>query len=69
MYGGGIAQMKFEIYNRWGEKVFETSTQKEGWDGTQKGMLLNSGVFAYKLNVIKSDGSTITKNGNITLIR
>jgi len=69
VYGGGISQMKLAIYNRWGEKVFETSTQKEGWDGTHRGKKLNSGVFAYKLNVTKVDNSMITKNGNITLMR
>jgi gliding motility-associated-like protein len=71
VYGGCITEINFEIYNRWGEKVFETNdvTLSECWDGTFKGKPLNSGSFVYKLIVTLTTNETIEKSGNIVLIR
>ena len=72
----GIKNIKLFIYNRWGEKVFETKSPFEGglrgmkgWDGTYKGKKLNAGVFAWYAEVEFSDGDKIYRKGNVTLIR
>lgn len=67
--GFGIAKMTFRIYNRWGEKVFETNNINAGWDGTYKGALQPMDVYAYTLDAVFSDGTKATKTGDITLIR
>jgi len=67
--GHGIKKLHMIIYNRWGEKIFESHHQKYGWDGTYKGQMLNTGVFGYYLYVELYDGTMITKKGNVTLIR
>ena len=67
--GFGIAKMKFTIYNRWGQKVFETSSQKEGWDGRVKGVVQPMDVYAYTLEVEFFDGTKARRKGDITLIR
>lgn len=67
--GFGIAKMKFSIWARWGEKVFETNSKKLGWNGYYKGKLLPMDVYAYTLEVEFSDGTKTTKTGDITLIR
>lgn len=67
--GFGIAKMKFVVWARWGEKVFETGSKNIGWDGTYKGKLLPMDVYAYTLEVEFSDGTRTTKTGDITLIR
>jgi gliding motility-associated-like protein len=67
--GFGIAKLKFMIFARWGEKVFETNNRNIGWDGTYKGKLLPMDVYAYTLEVEFSDGTRATKTGDITLIR
>lgn len=69
VYGNCIAEMKYAIYNRWGEKVFETEDPTICWDGTYKGKEMNAGVFAYKLIVTLSNGEYIEESGNITLVR
>lgn len=71
VYGGKILTLKLEIYNRWGELVFETSSKDEGWDGTYKGEKAPAGVYVYKLHATFSDNETpsIKKTGNITLVR
>jgi gliding motility-associated-like protein len=67
--GYGIAKMKFSIYARWGEKVFESVSKNHGWNGRFKGKVLPMDVYAYTLEVEFSDGTRATKKGDITLIR
>jgi len=67
--GFGIAKLKFAIYARWGEKIFETTDKHIGWDGRYKGKLLPMDVYAYTLEAEFSDGTKTTKKGDITLIR
>lgn len=67
--GFGIAKMKFSIYNRWGQKVFETNSQRVGWDGRVKGVVQPMDVYAYTLEVEFFDGTKATRKGDITLIR
>jgi gliding motility-associated-like protein len=67
--GFGIVKIRFIIWNRWGQKVFETNSQHEGWDGKYKGVLQPMDVYAYTLDVEFFDGTKTTKKGDITLIR
>ncbi|MEI6122536.1 MAG: gliding motility-associated C-terminal domain-containing protein [Bacteroidota bacterium] len=64
-----VSDMSFLIYNRWGEKVFETDNIKNGWDGTYNGKPCDPGVFVYYLNVTCHNKTTYLKKGNITIIR
>lgn len=67
--GFGIQQMTWSIYNRWGQKVFETNSRKMGWDGKYKGKLQPVDVYTYTLDVTFTDGTKTKKTGDITLIR
>jgi gliding motility-associated-like protein len=67
--GFGINRMMFRIYNRWGQKVFESNDQRLGWDGNFNGKPQPMEVYAYVLDVEFSDGSKTRKTGDITLIR
>jgi gliding motility-associated-like protein len=67
--GFGIARMRFIIWNRWGQKVFETANRFEGWDGKVKGQVQPMDVYAYTLDIEFFDGTKTTKKGDITLIR
>jgi len=69
VFGNCIAAMQFSIYDRWGEKVFETSDLKKCWDGTHNGELLNTAVFVYYLDATLFTGEHVTKKGNVSLIR
>ncbi|MCC7302423.1 MAG: gliding motility-associated C-terminal domain-containing protein [Bacteroidia bacterium] len=58
------------VYDRWGEKVFETNNPNTGWDGTYRGKVLDPQVFSYYISttLVGSD-KPIVKRGNVTLIR
>jgi gliding motility-associated-like protein len=62
--------MEVAIFNRWGEKVFQSNDLEFKWDGRFKGVLQEPGVYVYELNLVFIDGHSIgTKKGSITLIR
>lgn len=67
--GFGIVKVRFIIWNRWGQKVFETNNRLEGWDGRVRGQIQPMDVYAYTLDVEFFDGAKTTKKGDITLIR
>ena len=58
------------IFNRWGEKVFESNDLNFQWDGTYLGAIQEPGVFVYDLDITFVDGHSIPNHkGSITLIR
>lgn len=63
----------FQIYNRWGERIFSSSSQDMNiaaqWDGKYKDVNLNSGVFVWQAAVRYVNGDESFYKGNVTLIR
>lgn len=67
--GFGISKMQWRIYNRYGQKVYETNSTKSAWDGTFNGKIQPLDVYSYTLDVTFSDGTKYRKTGDITLLR
>ncbi len=67
--GQYVEEMQLVIYDRWGEKVFESFSQSNGWDGTYKGVALPPDVFAYYLKVRCINGNEFQKQGNVTILK
>ncbi|MFT4980632.1 MAG: gliding motility-associated-like protein [Bacteroidia bacterium] len=59
----------FQIYSRWGERVFETINPNEGWNGSHGGKKDPQGAYVYYVQFVSSDGQTYSKSGSVTLIR
>jgi len=58
------------IYDRWGEKVFETNDLSQGWDGRVKNENMASpGIYKWYIIYRDKSGTEYTKSGNLTLIR
>lgn len=69
VYRGRIILKRFAVYNRWGNKVFETRDINEGWDGRYNGELQPMGVYVYDIEGTLDKETAFRKHGNITLIR
>jgi len=65
----GIVEYKLQIYNRWGQLLFESDDVNIGWDGYYKNELCQMGVYIWKARVKFSDGSTKSFVGDVTLLR
>ncbi|MEZ4888692.1 MAG: gliding motility-associated C-terminal domain-containing protein [Chitinophagales bacterium] len=67
--GRNIETIDLQIYNRFGERIFQTSTVGDGWDGTYKNQDLDIGSYAYFVVVTYRSGDRELLKGNVTLIR
>jgi gliding motility-associated-like protein len=67
--GNGIDKVEFFVYNRYGEKVFESSNVNIGWDGSFNGEDATPGVFMYFAKVTFLNGFEEIIKGDVTLIR
>lgn len=64
-----IKRFSFQIYDRWGEMVFESINILDGWDGNFKERPATSGNYVYKLSVLLFDDSIYNASGSLTLVR
>jgi gliding motility-associated-like protein len=69
VYGNTIDELYFAVYDRWGEKVFDTNRQGVGWDGTFRNQELPPDVYGYYLEARCFNGEVFFKKGNVTLLR
>jgi gliding motility-associated-like protein len=66
----GVEEFTMQIFDRWGNMLFQSTEQNQGWDGYDKnGKLMPAGVYVYKVVLRLDDGERTTKIGDVTLIR
>lgn len=68
-YGAGITSYRMQIFDRWGERLFDTNDLYTGWDGTYKGAKCPAGVYVVKFNVAGSIHNPVQRIGSVNLIR
>jgi gliding motility-associated-like protein len=66
---GCLVTVDFIVFDRWGNKLFESKELNKGWDGNYLGQPMNSGTYVYYATGETSDGRTLTKKGSVTLLR
>lgn len=57
-----------QIYNRWGQLLFESRDVDQGWDGSYKGKLVQPGVYVYLLNYEDVNGQAQSIRGTVTVV-
>lgn len=67
--GAGIKELTFVVYDRFGEKVFESSSVNDGWDGTFRGKEMNTGIYVWYVNAVFFNGEVQTLKGDVSLVR
>ena len=66
----GVKKLDLMIFNRWGEKVYETTDVNFQWDGRFKGDLIESSVLVYVMKIVHLDGyNQKVFKGSITILR
>ncbi|HWJ90120.1 MAG TPA: choice-of-anchor L domain-containing protein [Flavisolibacter sp.] len=59
----------FSVYNRWGQLVFSSTNERNGWDGKVNGVKELAGTFIWLAEGVDYKGNTIQRRGVVTLIR
>jgi len=67
--GGCSKLVRAEVYNRYGNKVFESSDYHNNWDGRYKGSPLPDGTYYYVITYQLINGRTVYQKGNVTILR
>ena len=67
--GGPFKSILFKVYNNWGELLYQTDDQTQGWDGKYKNIDQAMGVYVWYVEVEVADGRIFKKSGDVTLIR
>lgn len=67
--GAGIDQIVFVVFNRWGQKVFESSNLSLGWDGTFNGHRCEQNIYVWKITIVDNYGVQKDFLGRVNLIR
>ncbi len=58
------------IYNRWGQKIFETTDYTKGWDGRTHGQLSPTGTYVWSCSFVRSDiPGLVEMKGEVILLR
>jgi len=60
---------RFQIFNKWGERVFETIEPTTGWDGTINGREARMDVYVYRITFQNENFETQEVRGTVTLLR
>jgi gliding motility-associated-like protein len=72
-YGYGIKEdmYKMEIFDRWGELIFNSTEFRKGWDGKVKGsdVIAQDGVYIYKITITDLENNKKNYVGHVTLIK
>jgi len=65
-----LKSFKMQIYNRWGERIYETEDAiNGGWDGNFEGNEAPQGAYVYIVAFSSSDGQEYEEQGTVTLSR
>jgi gliding motility-associated-like protein len=61
--------LRMQIFNRWGEMIFETRSLENGWDGTFRGEACKQDAYVWKLSISSKSGISRELTGEVNLLR
>ena len=64
-----LLEFNLEIYNRWGELIYQSNDVNESWDGTYKGKVVATGTYVWKLIYMDARLLRTTKYGYVNVLK
>jgi gliding motility-associated-like protein len=64
-----VKKYSMQVFDRWGELIFETTNIYQGWDGTYRNSQCQDGTYVWKLTFSWDDYRTFQKLGHVNLLR
>jgi gliding motility-associated-like protein len=65
----GIQSFEISIYNRWGEKIFNSQDKDFEWNGTFENRDVQDGTYSWKIDYVTNEGYEETITGHINVLR
>lgn len=66
----GVKEISLQIFNRWGEKIYDFTGPKAAWDGfNNQGAPMAEGTYFFFVKATGFDKKEIKQNGHLTLLR
>lgn len=69
LIGALISNYRMQVWNRWGQLIFDTTQKGAGWNGKYKGELQPNGAYIYLISLTDPDGVQVVRQGTFVLIR
>lgn len=66
--GEAIGEYTMQVFNRWGQLVFESTSYKNQWDGKYEGEPVPTGLYVYKMRAKGKAGNLTQKEGTVTVV-
>lgn len=67
--GFGVKDFKLSVYNRYGQMLYATGSENEGWDGTYKNSPVSEGTYLFAASIKDDKNKFHEWRGKVTLIR
>lgn len=70
--GCAITDFLLQVYDRWGNLVFESRDPGSGWDGARNGRQISPGVYLYRAQMTLTLGDLrfpVIKTGDVSVVR
>ena len=67
-YGEALFDFTMQVWNRWGQLVFESDDASKHWDGSFKGELVPQGSYVYQISARGADGTPSSKSGEVLVL-
>ena len=64
-----VKQFTMTIYNRFGEKIYESNNVNQGWNGSYKGAEEPIGTYIWVISLTDTEDKKQNAKGTVTLIR
>ena len=64
----GVEEYQLQIFNKWGELIYESNNIAKGWDGYYRGQLVKQDVYVWKVDARFVNGQHYEKAGDVTVI-
>ncbi|GAB4401961.1 MAG: hypothetical protein OHK0053_25370 [Microscillaceae bacterium] len=70
-FGKDLARLRFQVFNRWGELVFESRRAQDWWDGNYRGNAAPAGIYFWQVSYenLLEPGQIEKKQGKLMLVR
>ena len=67
--GFGITKYEFDIFDRWGDKLFHTNNFDSAWDGNVNGIGVKNDIYTWRIKLTNVFGKSHELTGHVTLIK